>query len=85
MNITRSLIVSVIAATLTLLTGSSPLFAASGGSDTKTAPGGEKKPNEDKLNLVMKDGLVYKNTVVGQEHPHFRPAKAPNTRGQYPL
>jgi len=41
--------------------------------------------DEDKLNFVMKDGLVYKNTVVDEEHPHFRPAQAPNTRGQYPL
>ncbi len=41
--------------------------------------------DEAKLNFVMKDGLVYKNTVVEGDHPHFRPAKAPNTRGQYPL
>ena len=41
--------------------------------------------DESKLNFIMKDGLVYKNTVVEGDHPHFRPAKAPNTRGQYPL
>jgi imidazolonepropionase-like amidohydrolase len=41
--------------------------------------------DEEKLDFVMKDGLVYKNTVVEDDHPHFRPAKAPLTRGQYPL
>lgn len=41
--------------------------------------------DEEKLNLIMKDGLIYKNTMVGGEHPHFRPAQAPPTRGQYPL
>ncbi|MBW2327569.1 MAG: amidohydrolase family protein, partial [Deltaproteobacteria bacterium] len=41
--------------------------------------------DEDKLDFVMKDGLVYKNTIVKGDHPHFRPAKAPNTRGKYPL
>jgi len=41
--------------------------------------------DEDKLDFVMKDGLVYKNTVVEADHPYFRPAKAPNTRGQWPL
>lgn len=41
--------------------------------------------DEDKLNFIMKDGLVYKNTMVQGDHPHFRPAKAPLTRGQYPL
>ena len=40
---------------------------------------------EDNLNFIMKDGLVYKNTVVEEDHPYFRPAQAPNTRGQYPL
>jgi imidazolonepropionase-like amidohydrolase len=40
---------------------------------------------EDKLNFIMKDGLVYKNTIVEADHPHFKPAKAPATRGQYPL
>ena len=40
---------------------------------------------EDKLNFIMKDGLVYKNTVAEADHPYFRPAKAPLTRGQYPL
>ena len=41
--------------------------------------------DEDKLNFIMKDGLVYKNTIVEDDHPHFRPARAPSTRGQYPL
>jgi len=41
--------------------------------------------DENKLDFVMKDGLVYKNTVVEADHPYFRPAKAPNTRGQWPL
>ena len=82
MNITRSLIVSVIAVPLTLSTASSPLFADSGGGDAEAAPRGEKKPNEDKLELVMKDGLVYKNTLVDQGHPHFRPTKVLNARGQ---
>jgi imidazolonepropionase-like amidohydrolase len=41
--------------------------------------------DEDKLGFVMKDGLVYKNTLVKGDHPHFRPAKTPNTRGKYPL
>jgi imidazolonepropionase-like amidohydrolase len=41
--------------------------------------------DESKLNFIMKDGLVYKNTVVAEDHPHFRPAQAPNTRGKYPL
>jgi len=40
---------------------------------------------EDKLNFIMKDGLVYKNTIVEAEHPHFKPTGAPATRGQYPL
>jgi imidazolonepropionase-like amidohydrolase len=41
--------------------------------------------DESKLNFIMKDGLVYKNTVVAEDHPHFRPAQTPNTRGKYPL
>ncbi len=41
--------------------------------------------DEDKLDFVMKDGLIYKNTVVEGDHPYFRPAKAASTRGQYPL
>jgi imidazolonepropionase-like amidohydrolase len=41
--------------------------------------------DEDKLRFIMKDGLVYKNTMVKGDHPHFRPARAPSTRGQYPL
>jgi len=40
---------------------------------------------EDKLNFIMKDGLVYKNTMVEGDHPYFKPALAPVTRGQYPL
>ncbi|MFK8047036.1 MAG: amidohydrolase family protein [Halioglobus sp.] len=36
--------------------------------------------DEDKLQLVMKDGLVYKNTLVNPGHPDFRPARAPLTR-----
>ena len=40
---------------------------------------------EDKLNFIMKDGLVYKNTMVEKDHPYFKPAVAPQTRGQYPL
>jgi len=41
--------------------------------------------DEDKLDFIMKDGLVYKNTMVDAEHPHFRPVRPPSTRGQYPL
>lgn len=41
--------------------------------------------DEDKLQFIMKDGLVYKNTMVEGDHPHFRPAKTPLTRGQFPL
>jgi imidazolonepropionase-like amidohydrolase len=41
--------------------------------------------DEDKLNFIMKDGLVYKNTVVEGSHPHFRAPKTPLTRGQYPI
>ena len=41
--------------------------------------------DEEKLDFIMKDGLVYKNTVVDAEHPHFRPSSAPSTRGQYPI
>jgi imidazolonepropionase-like amidohydrolase len=41
--------------------------------------------DEEKLDFVMKDGLVYKNTIVKGDHPHFRPAKQPNTRGKYPI
>jgi imidazolonepropionase-like amidohydrolase len=41
--------------------------------------------DEDKLHFIMKDGLVYKNIMVEGDHPYFRPAKAPSTRGQYPL
>ncbi len=41
--------------------------------------------DESKLHLVMKDGLTYKNTLVGVDSPIYKPAKAPPTRGQYPL
>jgi len=41
--------------------------------------------DDDKLHFIMKDGLVYKNTVVEGDHPHFRPAKTPLTRSQFPL
>ena len=41
--------------------------------------------DEEKLHFIMKDGLVYKNTMVKCDHPHFRPGRAPSTRGQYPL
>jgi imidazolonepropionase-like amidohydrolase len=41
--------------------------------------------DEDKLELVMKDGLVYKNTLVEGDSPMFRPARMPLTRGQLPL
>ena len=41
--------------------------------------------DESKLHLVMKDGLTYKNTLVGVESPIYKPAKVPPTRGQYPL
>jgi imidazolonepropionase-like amidohydrolase len=41
--------------------------------------------DEKKLDFVMKDGLTYKNTLVGVDSPIFRPAKTPPTRGQYPL
>jgi imidazolonepropionase-like amidohydrolase len=41
--------------------------------------------DESKLHFIMKDGLVYKNVMVEGDHPYFRPAKTPPTRGQYPL
>ncbi len=41
--------------------------------------------DEENLDFIMKDGLVYKNTMVEADHPHFRPARAPATRGQYAL
>ena len=41
--------------------------------------------DESKLHFIMKDGMVYKNTIVKGDHPYFRPAKTPNTRGKYPL
>jgi imidazolonepropionase-like amidohydrolase len=41
--------------------------------------------DESKLHLIMKDGLTYKNTLVGVDSPIYKPAKAPATRGQYPL
>jgi hypothetical protein len=33
----------------------------------------------------MKDGLTYKNTLVGVDSPIYKPAQAPATRGQFPL
>lgn len=41
--------------------------------------------DEENLDFIMKDGLVYKNTIAEADHPHFKPAQAPATRGQYPL
>jgi len=41
--------------------------------------------NEEKLVLIMKDGLTYKNTLVDVGSPIYRPARSPMTRGQYPL
>ena len=41
--------------------------------------------DESKLVLVMKDGLTYKNTLVGVDSPIYKPVKVPPTRGQYPL
>jgi imidazolonepropionase-like amidohydrolase len=41
--------------------------------------------DEGKLDLIMKDGLVYKNTIVDSDSLMFRPARAPLTRGQVPL
>jgi imidazolonepropionase-like amidohydrolase len=41
--------------------------------------------DEDKLSLVMKDGLVYKNTIAPTGSPMFKPAIQPLTRGQVPL
>ena len=41
--------------------------------------------DESKLHLIMKDGLTYKNTLVGVDSPIYKPVKVPPTRGQYPL
>jgi imidazolonepropionase-like amidohydrolase len=41
--------------------------------------------NEEKLVFIMKDGLTYKNTMVGVDSPIYRPVKTPLTRGQFPL
>jgi imidazolonepropionase-like amidohydrolase len=41
--------------------------------------------DEDKLHFIMKDGLTYKNTLVGVDSPIYKPAIVPATRGQYPL
>ena len=41
--------------------------------------------DESKLHFIMKDGLTYKNTLVGVDSPIYKPAIAPATRGQYPL
>lgn len=40
--------------------------------------------DEDKLLLVMKDGLAYKNTLVDEDSIMFRPAERPLTRAQVP-
>lgn len=39
---------------------------------------------EDKLLLVMKDGIAYKNTLVDTNDYAYRPAKRPLTRSQIP-
>ena len=41
--------------------------------------------DESKLHFIMKDGLTYKNTLVGADSPIYKPAQAPATRGQYAL
>ena len=41
--------------------------------------------NEEKLVLIMKDGLTYKNTLVGVDSPIYKPVRSPMTRGQFPL
>ena len=41
--------------------------------------------DEEKLDFIMKDGLVYKNQVVDGDHPHFRAPKTPLTRSQFPI
>lgn len=41
--------------------------------------------DESKLHFIMKDGLTYKNTLVGVDSPIYKPAISPATRGQYPL
>ena len=41
--------------------------------------------DESKLHLVMKDGMTYKNTIVGVDSPIYKPVVSPPTRGQYPL
>ena len=41
--------------------------------------------DESKLHFIMKDGLTYKNTLVGVDSPIYKPAIAPATRGQFPL
>ena len=41
--------------------------------------------DEDKLDFIMKDGLVYKNQVVDGDHPHFLAPKTPLTRSQFPI
>ncbi|MGI9432402.1 MAG: amidohydrolase family protein [Myxococcota bacterium] len=40
--------------------------------------------DEDKLHLVMKDGIAYKNTVLEADNLMYRPAKRPLTRSQIP-
>jgi hypothetical protein len=41
--------------------------------------------DESKLHLIMKDGLTYKNTLVGVDSPIYKPVQVPATRGQYSL
>jgi imidazolonepropionase-like amidohydrolase len=41
--------------------------------------------DESKLHFIMKDGLTYKNTLVGVDSPIYKPTIAPPTRGQFSL
>jgi imidazolonepropionase-like amidohydrolase len=40
--------------------------------------------DESKLDLVMKDGIAYKNTLVKADSIMYRPVKRPLTRSQIP-
>jgi imidazolonepropionase-like amidohydrolase len=40
--------------------------------------------DEDKLQLIMKDGLAYKNTLVEADNLMYRPVTRPLTRSQIP-
>ena len=40
--------------------------------------------DEDKLVLVMKDGLAHKNTLVDEDSIMYRPAERPLNRAQVP-